>query len=90
MLERGGIIADLKCQVKFPLILPNGVPVLTPSGKQTASYTADFTYTVNATGEAVVEDYKGTDDDVKQLRRAVVEAIYGFKIKITHGKGDQI
>ena len=81
-MQAAALITGLTRQVTYPLMLPNGVPVRTPTGR-TATYTADFTYTVCASGEKVVEDFKGTDDDTKRLRRAVVEAIYGFKIRLT-------
>lgn len=68
---------------------PNGRPV---------SYIADFRYTDRRTGELVVEDCKGTnkpktpskksrarfgtDTDVSRLKRALVESIYGVRVRV--------
>jgi hypothetical protein len=87
LLERGGQIAALRRQVKFPLILANGRPIKIrsagfPNGRA-CNYRADFAYTVTGTGERVVEEHKGHDDPVARLRRAVVEALYNIEITLT-------
>lgn len=85
-MEAAGEIRDLELQPKFPLVI-KGRNVLIrsrgyPNGRK-ATYKADFAYTVVATGEEVVEDSKGYDTPIARLRRAVVEAIYGIRIKLT-------
>ena len=84
LLERAGAISDLRRQVKYPLVI-EGRPVLIrsegyPNGRA-ATYTADFVYVEN--GRRMVEEFKGFDDDRSRLRRAVVEAIYQFQIRVT-------
>ena len=83
--EEAGTIRDLRRQVPYKLVLPNGVPVKTrsegvPNGRQ-CSYTADSTYTL-ADGSPVVEEFKGMDDPTSKLRRAITEAIFGIKINV--------
>jgi hypothetical protein len=89
--EKTGVIRNLKRQVKYPLVLPNGVPVKIrspgfPNGRS-AHYTADFTYDEwQADKESWVpttEERKSFDDPCSRLRRAVVEAIYGIEIRVT-------
>jgi len=87
LLERAGRIADLRRQVKFPLVLPNGVAIKTrsagfPNGRACV-YTADFAWIDPVTGAQTVEEHKGHDDTASRLRRAVAEAIYGMRIVIT-------
>lgn len=88
LMERLGTIRDLKRQVKFPLEI-NGRPVRIrskgfPDGRR-CSYTADFTYEEQEAGEwvLIIEDFKGIDDSASRLRRAVVECIYRFRIRMT-------
>lgn len=83
ILARGGVISKVERQPKFPLVI-NGKPVLIrsegfPNGRR-AVYTADASYIEN--GEPVIEEHKGRDDTASRLRRAVAEAIYGFRIKV--------
>lgn len=91
LLERAGEITDLRRQVKFPLVI-DGRPVLIrsdgfPNGRA-CSYKADFAYREITNADAwpiqeTIEDYKGTSGEASRLRIAVVEAIYGIRIKIT-------
>lgn len=87
-----GEIRNLKRQVKHQLVLPNGVPILTPSGK-VAVYTSDFEYERRHAGtidgeavtyiwEAVIEDVKGYASREAMFRIAVFEAISGQEVKI--------
>ncbi len=87
--ERAGGIRNLRRQVKFDLVLPPGldrpVPVKIrsagyPNGRNCV-YTADFVY--DEDGVSVVEEWKGVDDPTSRLRRAVVEAGYGIRIRLT-------
>lgn len=91
IMERNGLISDLRRQVRFPLVLPNKVPIVLRSTRTTKTrgdvevlhtcvYTADFVYT--RAGCTVVEEFKGHDDDAGRLRRAVAEAIYGIRIEV--------
>jgi len=76
-----GEISDLRRQVPFPLVLPNGEAVKTPSG-QTMRYISDFVYK-NKAGEEIIEDCKGSDrDKYSFLKIAIFEAIYGRKVVI--------
>ena len=86
LMERSGAIRELRRQVKFDLVLPDGRPIKIksrgfPNGRRCA-YHADFVYTTS-TGEVMVEEYKGHDDPCSRLRRAVVEAIYDIAITVT-------
>lgn len=88
--QLGGLVRNLRRQVEYPLVLPDGEPVKTPTGR-TAVYTADFVYErvacVGATNverwHEVVEDYKGFVDPVSALRIAVFEAVYRKKVTVT-------
>jgi hypothetical protein len=87
-----GLIRNLRRQVRFPLVI-DGSPVLIrseryPNGRR-AGYRADFVYDrkTDSGWQAVVEERKtGWDDPASRLRRAVVEAIYGFRIILSAGK----
>lgn len=84
MLERAGVISCLERQKAFPLVI-DGKPILIrsegyPNGRK-AKYTADFVYFEN--DERIVEEFKGKDTTESRLRRAVAEAIYGFRIRVT-------
>lgn len=93
--QMAGEIRNLRRQVKFDLILPDGTPILTKTGK-TMSYTADFVYErlselrdpcAGDDGlprwQEVIEDYKGFIGRVEELRIAVFEAIYNKKVTLT-------
>lgn len=79
--QRKGFIRDLQRQVKYPLILPNGVPILTPKGK-TAKYTADFVFTDSESGKEVIAEVKGFMTEAARLRISVFEAIYQKSVTI--------
>lgn len=83
VLQAAGRIRDLKRQVRFPLVLPDGTPI--KIGNRSCVWTADFAY-LAPEGDAwvrVIEEYKGFDDPTARLRRAVAEAIYKFSVKVT-------
>lgn len=71
LLERGGVISDLDCQVKFELIPKQ-------EGERPCYYVADFVYTEN--GKKVVEDVKGFRTDVYKLKRKLMLERHGIKI----------
>lgn len=85
----------LKRQVPYELILPDGTPILTRTGK-TMKYTADFGYDehhcvcelspcgrTNRCWRPIIEDYKGYRGPIEDFRIAVFEAIYKVKVRIT-------
>lgn len=74
-LERGGQIADLRMQVKYPLVV-NGVKI--------GRYTSDFEYEEN--GQHVVEDVKSPATKKARdyrLRKLLMLALHGVAIKET-------
>lgn len=83
LLEKAGVVFDLKRQVRFPLIV-NGRHIATKDklGREfPLNYVADFTYYES---EAyVIEDFKGFDTPNSRLKRAIIEAILGVEIRIT-------
>lgn len=68
--QRVGQIADLKRQVKIPLVGRDG-PVLTPTGRP-MTYVADFVWTED--GREVVADAKGFATETYLLKRAILAA----------------
>lgn len=80
ILQRAGIISDLKRQVVFELI-----PAQYENGKKVEEpcrYIADFTYT-DETGDRVVEDTKGYVTDVYVIKRKLMLYKYGIRIRET-------
>lgn len=77
LLLRGGEIADLKRQVRMPLYGHNG-----DTRTIVAHLVADFTYTDTATGEHIVEDFKGAITDIAILKIKWLEA-QGQEVLIT-------
>lgn len=79
LLEKAGVISDLKCQVTYELL-----PRQEYKGKfaeHPVKYIADFVYTEN--GETVVEDVKGMKTDVYRLKKKLMLWRYGIKVKET-------
>ena len=89
-----GIISNLRRQVKYVLIPTQREPaVLGPRGgvkpgkllENECSYLADFVYTVNETGETVVEDVKGYKKGeaykVFTIKRKLMLFVYGIQVK---------
>lgn len=70
MLERAGIIKELRCQPKFPLQV-NGVSICT--------YIADFHY-LDQSGREVVEDVKGMKTALYRLKSKLMIACYGLRV----------
>lgn len=71
MLERAGIIADLKTQVPFDCRI---------NGQKICTYKADFSYTQTETGQRVIEDSKGYPTPVYRLKKKLVEALHNILI----------
>lgn len=72
IMEREGLITDLKLQVSFPLVV-NEVLI--------ATYRSDFEYVEN--GQRVVEDTKGVKTPVYKLKRRLMLALHGVHIRET-------
>lgn len=73
LLERAGRIRDLRLQVPFDLQGGAG-PIMTKGGGKTRRYIADFVYFDVALGVEVIEDAKGHDTEVSELKRAIMAA----------------
>lgn len=76
LLERAGLITDLRRQVKFVLI-----PTQRINGKvveKECSYYADFVYQHD--GQTIVEDCKGYRTDVYKIKRKLMLEKYGIRI----------
>ena len=86
LLQMAGEIRNLQRQVRYPLAMTDGTPILITAdryknGRQ-ASYTADFVYEEDEIG-IVIEEYKNYDTTESRLRRAVFEAQYKQTIRMT-------
>lgn len=78
-LQEQGVIRNLRRQVVFelaPAVRLLGNVRLTPALR----YTADFTYTVAATGLAVVEDKKGVKTTAYRIKRHLMKALLGIDV----------
>tara|TARA_R110000824_G_scaffold132271_12_gene294698 strand:+ start:252 stop:575 length:324 start_codon:yes stop_codon:yes gene_type:complete len=64
-------IRQLEMQPKFPCHV-NGALICT--------YVADFKYRDQRTGERIIEDVKGMKTPVYNLKKKLVEAVYGIEI----------
>ena len=89
-----GIISNLQRQVKYILIPTQRQPsTVGPRGgvkpgkliENECSYYADFVYTVNETGETVVEDVKGYNKGeaykLFSVKRKLMLFVYGIQVK---------
>lgn len=76
ILERAGVISDLKRQVKYELIPKQ-------EGERAVYYVADFEYIEN--GKKVVEDVKGCKEGlayrVFAIKRKLMLYVHGIKVK---------
>lgn len=70
ILERCGEIKELTLQPVFPLIV---------NEHKIGKYIADFRY-IDAHGNTIVEDVKGVQTPVYNLKKKLVKALYGFDI----------
>ena len=78
MMEKSGLITDLKRQVKFVLI-----PTQREYGKvveRECAYIADFTYK-DSLGNEVIEDVKGIRTDAYKIKRKLMLHLFGIRIK---------
>ena len=72
LMERAGLISDLREQVRYELIPKQG-------GEGAVNYVADFVYR-NKAGEEVVEDFKGFRTPVYIMKRKLMLYRYGIEI----------
>jgi len=86
-MQRLKQVDGLRTQVPFDLILPDGTPIKTPTGR-TMKYVADYVYKIFQYGVwvEVVEDHKGFYSAESKLKIAVFEAIYKIKVNIHKAK----
>jgi hypothetical protein len=70
--RRAGDIRNLRRQVKYPLDV-NGVRITT--------WTADFVYEEGPTWETAVEDVKGWPNDRWPMKRALMLAVHGIRVR---------
>lgn len=93
LLEKAGVITNLRTQVKYVLIptqyetyvryskkgqrLKDGVRCL----EKECSYYADFVYTIAETGENIVEDAKGVRTEAYRIKRKLMLAVHSIRIK---------
>lgn len=91
LLERAGLVRNLRRQVVFPLVIKGVGPILIrspryPNGRA-CKYTCDFHYEESHEGglawRYITEDHKGFQTEIGRLRIAVFEAIYDVQVRIT-------
>ena len=71
LLVRANKIHSLILQPSYPLVV-NGLHI--------ATYYGDFKYVEVETGKEVTEDVKGMRTSVYQLKKRLVQALYGIEI----------
>ncbi len=79
LMQRAGVIQDLKCQVKYELI-----PTQRVDGRvveKACTYIADFVYKQN--GQTVVEDAKGHKTEVYKIKKKLMLHVHGIRITET-------
>lgn len=69
IVQASGLITDLRLQVPYQI---------TVNGKKVCRYVADFVYSEN--GKEVVEDVKGMRTPVYNLKKKLMEAVFGVVI----------
>lgn len=89
IMERAGLISDLREQVPFTLIpaqyiecdtTPNRKPIRSCLEKS-CKYIADFIYVDNATWQTVVEDTKGVRTKEYIIKRKLMLWVHGIRIR---------
>lgn len=94
LMERAGLIKDLRRQVKYQLLEPIYETYHRYSDKtgkrlkdgqrlieHGVSYVADFVYIDCRTGETVVEDAKGMKTEVYKIKKKLMVHIHGIYIR---------
>lgn len=88
LMQRAGIISDLKCQVPFELIpTQREPPTIGKRGgikqgkclEQSVKYIADFAYMQD--GQQIVEDTKGFRTPEYIIKRKLMLWVHGIRIK---------
>lgn len=76
LLQRAGVIRDLRLQVRFEVI-PKTLHC------RATYYVADFVYEEKKNGEwvKIVEDVKGVKTDVYKLKKHLMEHVHGINIR---------
>lgn len=97
LLERAGDIRGLRVQPRYPIVI-NGQPVKYPSGRALVYVADFSYYDVKRGATVVEDvkgirktprapgvkkpRHEGTDTDASQIKRALVEAIYGIRVEV--------
>jgi Protein of unknown function (DUF1064) len=85
--QKAGIISDLKRQIRIPLVGRNDNPVILESivkkRKRQSVYIVDFMYFDEEKKRTIIEDFKGVDTKLSQLKRAIVSAMLDADVIIT-------
>lgn len=72
LMQRAGLISDLRRQVKYELIPKQ-------QGERAVSYIADFVYSED--GQTVVEDVKGVRTPVYRIKKKLMLWRHGVRIR---------
>jgi len=92
MLQTAGVIRNLQRQTRFPLYCGQQPLVIDSVGgrKTHAAYVADYTYEDVETGLYCVEDWKGKDTRLSQLKRAILALMLPHaRILVTFARAPQ-
>lgn len=88
MMQRAGVISDLREQVPYELIPAQYADGVDSKGRhkrvcieRSCKYIADFVYVDNTTGQTVVEDTKGVRTKEYIIKRKLMLAVHGICIK---------
>lgn len=79
LLQKSGEISDLQRQVKYEL-LPSQRRN-TKVVERPVTYVADFVYTLNSSGETIVEDTKGVKTKDYIIKRKLMLYVHNIRIK---------
>lgn len=83
-LQKAGQIWSLECHPRWPLRC-GGTPIKIRNKNNVARqvfYVADFSYRMRSDNELIVEDVKGFDTPISRLKRGIMEADHGIKVRI--------
>ena len=72
LVAKAGAIQDLRLQMPFELIPKQ-------AGERAVRYIADFVYMEN--GKMIVEDVKGVKTDVYKIKKKLMLAVHGIRIR---------
>lgn len=80
LLERGGMISEITCQPRYPLLAFNAT--FGTDDMTIGDYVADFLYMDRTLNRLVIEDVKGMDTPLSKWKRKHCEAQYGITVTI--------